>query len=210
MGRVRLVRWRLWGSPGFMEFAPAGADRWPSPRRRPETRVAGVTTVTGTEQPPVAARRLGLARAAAGRARKGRGLPASGAPGGRRLPAAGNSRRRRLPAAESRGGPGLPAARGAAAVRWRRWRRGRLRRGRRRSRTRGRPRPGSGSGACSPGGALTTVLRVPFERFRSGWAKGSQLLKLPTRDTAPGGSFAGRAKVTRTEPSRTGFETLII
>ena len=49
-----------------------------------------------------------------------------------------------------------------------------------------------------------------MERLRSGWVKGFQSLKLPTTDTAPGGSLAGRAKVTRTEPSRTGLETLII
>src|SRR5215469_14251354 len=60
-----------------------------------------------------------------------------------------------------------------------------------------------------PAGTVTAALRVPLARRRSGWAKGFQLLKSPTTDTAPQGSSAGRAKVTRTVPSRPDLVVLI-
>src|SRR3984957_6950585 len=60
-----------------------------------------------------------------------------------------------------------------------------------------------------PAGPVTAALRVRFARRRSGWAKGSQSLKLPTTDTAPSGSSAGSAKVTRTVPSCPGLVVLI-
>src|SRR6516225_5988665 len=60
-----------------------------------------------------------------------------------------------------------------------------------------------------PPGTVTAALRVPLARRRSGCAKGFQLLKSPTTDTAPSGSSAGRAKVTRTVPSRPGLVVLI-
>src|SRR5579872_1097295 len=64
---------------------------------------------------------------------------------------------------------------------------------------------------CSvlPTGTVTAALRVWFARRRSGWARGFQSLKLPTTDTAPSGSSAGRANVTRTVPSRSGLVVLI-
>src|SRR5271163_2536091 len=64
---------------------------------------------------------------------------------------------------------------------------------------------------CSvlPAGTVTATLRVRFARRRSGWEKGFQSLKLPTTDTAPSGSSAGSAKVTRTVPSCPGLVVLI-
>jgi len=62
---------------------------------------------------------------------------------------------------------------------------------------------------CGAATIAAAALRVPLARRRSGCAKGFQLLKSPTTETAPHGSSAGRAKVTRTVPSRPGLVVLI-
>ena len=61
-----------------------------------------------------------------------------------------------------------------------------------------------------PAGTVTEALRVWLERTRSGCADGSQLLKSPTTETAPAGSFAGSEKVILTMPSPLGFVVLIM
>ena len=60
-----------------------------------------------------------------------------------------------------------------------------------------------------PARTVIAALRVWFARFRSGWVCGFQSLKFPTTETAPPGSSMGSANVTRTVPSRPGFDVLI-
>jgi hypothetical protein len=60
-----------------------------------------------------------------------------------------------------------------------------------------------------PARTVTAALRVWFARFRIGWVYGFQSLKSPTTETAPPGVSMGSVNVTRTVPSRPGFDVLI-